>query len=87
MGNSPQCLAVGVRLAALVGEAGELAPCVAIGEAISALLWCYVCQSVKPEKLAPCVAVGVKLAALVWTVRVELAALLGGRRTTRRTDW
>ena len=78
MGNSPQCLAVEGRLAALIGEAGE---------AISALHWCNVCQSVKPEKLAPCVAVGVKLAALVWTVRVELAALLGGRRTTRRTDW
>ena len=28
-----------------------------------------------------------ELAALVWTVRVELAALLGGRGTTRRTDW
>ena len=65
----------------------KLAPCVAVGEAISALHWCNVCQSVKPEKLAPCAAVDGKLAALVWTVRVELAALLGGRRTTRRTDW
>ena len=48
MGNSPQCLAVEGRLAALIGEAGE---------AISALHWCNVCQSVKPEKLDPCVAV------------------------------
>lgn len=47
--NSPHCLAVGGRLAELIGEAGE---------AISALHWCNVGHSEKPEKLAPCAAVG-----------------------------
>ena len=61
--SSPHCLAVGGRLAALVGQFGKA------GEARSLS------------------SVGGRLAALVWTVRVELAALLGGRRTTRRTDW